>query len=104
MIGATMTCSRSRHFAARKRDTVSAPPSISMRRRPRSASAARIAAGAIWPSVLGDADDLDVGRQRRLRAGAGHHQAAHAVVGEKLGAGGQPPAGIDHDARRMRAG
>ena len=34
MIGATMTCSRSRHLAARKRDTVSAPPSISMRRKP----------------------------------------------------------------------
>ena len=92
MIGATMMCSRSRHFAARKRDTVSAPPSISTRRRPRSASAARIAAGAICPSVLGEADDLDVGRQRRPGAGAGHDQAAHAVVGQKLGAGRKPPA------------
>ena len=105
MIGATMTCSRSRHFAARKRDTVSAPPSISMRRSPRSASAARIAAGAICPSVLAQADDLDVGRQRRRGAGAGHHQPAHAVVGETaLRRTASRPRGVDDDPRRLRAG
>ena len=104
MIGATMMCSRSRHFAARKRDTVSAPPSISTRRRPRSASADKDRRRRDLPVGLGDADDLDVGRQRRPRARAGHHQAAHAIVGEQLGAGRQPPAGIDHDPRRLRSG
>ena len=104
MIGATMMCRRSRHFAARKRETVSAPPSISMRRKPRSASAARIAAGAICPSVLGEADDLDVGRQRRPRARAGDHQAAHAIVGETAWRRRKPPFGIDDDPRRLRAG
>ena len=39
-----------------------------------------------------------------LRACAGHHQAAHAIVGQKLGAGRQPPAGVDDDPRRLRAG
>ena len=47
MMGATTTCSRSRQFATRKRETVSAPPSIKMRRNPRSWSAERIASGAI---------------------------------------------------------
>ena len=87
MIGATMMCSRSRHFAARKRDTVSAPPSISTRRRPRSASAARIAAGAICPSVLAMPTISMSDGNGGLRAGAGHHQAAHAIVGQQLCAG-----------------
>ena len=43
-------------------------------------------------------------RQRRLRARAGHDQAAHAIVGQQFGAGRQPPAGIDDDPRRLRAG
>ena len=51
--GATITCSRSRHPAARNRDTVTAPPSIRIRRRPWPARAARIAAGAICPSLAG---------------------------------------------------
>ena len=38
MIGATITCSRSRQPAAIKRDTVCAPPSIRMRASPRSAA------------------------------------------------------------------
>ena len=92
MIGATMMCSRSRQSAARKRDTVSAPPSISTRRRPRSASAARIAAGAICPSVLGRPTISMSDGNGGLRACAGHDQAAHAVVGEQLRAGRQPPA------------
>ena len=104
MIGATMMCSRSRHFAARKRDTVSAPPSISTRRRPRSASADRIAAGAICPVGLGDTDNLDVRRQWRLRARAGHDEAPHAVLGQHFCAGGKPSAGINDDPRRLRAG
>ena len=48
MIGAITICSRSRQPAAKKRETVSAPPSIKIRRNPRSASAAKIAAGAMW--------------------------------------------------------
>ena len=104
MIGATMMCSRSRHFAARKRDTVSAPPSISTRRRPRSASAARIAAGAICPSVLGMPTISMSAGNGGLCARAGHDQSAHAIIGEELCAGRQPPAGIDDDPRRLRAG
>src|SRR5262249_16213138 len=45
MIGATRICRRSRQRAARNRDTVSAPPSIRMRRKPRAASAAMMAVG-----------------------------------------------------------
>ena len=47
--GATVTCSRSRQPAARKRLTVTPPPSTKMRRSPRAASAARIAATSSPP-------------------------------------------------------
>ena len=105
MIGATITCSRSRQPAARKRDTVSAPPSISMRRKPRSASAARMAAGAICPSAIGQRAQLrpPEGGAHRVPS-CRHQQAADAVVGEHLGARRQPAVRIDHDARRMRPG
>ena len=104
MIGATMMCSRSRHFAARKRDTVSAPPSISTRRRPRSASAARIAAGAICPSVLamptismsdgnGGFAPAPVTTRRRTPSLASIFAPADSR-----------PRGIDDDPRRLRAG
>ena len=104
MIGATTTCSRSRHPAARKRDTVSAPPSIRMRRKPRSASAARMAAGAIRAAGLRQRDDFDAGRQRRTCACRRHDQAAHAVRGEQPGFGRQPAARVDHHPRRVGAG
>ena len=44
--GATTTCSRSRQPAARKCDTVRAPPSTSTRRRPRADKASKIAPGS----------------------------------------------------------
>ena len=105
MIGATMTCSRSRHFAARKRDTVSAPPSIRMRRRPRSASAGKDCGRRDLPVGLAGRPTISMSDgSGGLAPCAGHHQAAHAVVGQKLGAGRQPAARIDDDPRRLRAG
>ena len=56
------------------------------------------------PVGAGEADDLDVGRQRRPGAGAGDHQAAHAIGGEEPCAGGKPAPRIDHDPRRLRPG
>jgi hypothetical protein len=52
MTGATFTCSRSRHRAAIKRDTVSAPPSINIRRIPHR-QRATMADGAMFPSSAG---------------------------------------------------
>ena len=104
MIGATMTCSRSRQPAARKRDTVSAPPSIRMRRKPRSASAARIAAGAMLPVVRGER-----ARSRRRPASCvgaparGDHQPADAVVRQHPRGRRQAAARIDDDPRRAWA-
>ena len=56
------------------------------------------------PLGPGDADDLDIGRQRRIRADGRHHQTTHPIVGQKLGAGREPPSSIDHDPRRLWAG
>ena len=99
MIGATITCSRSRHPAAIKRDTVSAPPSIRMRRKPRSASAARMAAGIAPPGferqhVSVDAGGIGGACLRR------DHQAAHAVLGAACARRRKPPPG----SITMRAG
>src|SRR5215475_2392687 len=55
MIGATIICKRSRQPAARKFDTVAAPPSIRIRRNPRFASSATIVAGGMRPPVTGKA-------------------------------------------------
>ena len=99
MIGAITMCSRSRQPAARKRETVSAPPSIRMRRKPRAASAARIAAGAIRPpsaasGTISTSAGSCVGApspvitSRRIPSAA----SARALDGNRA-------AGIDHDPR-----
>ena len=103
MIGATMTCSRSRqprgekarHGVGAAFDQHAAQAALGERRQDR--RRCDLAVG------LRQVDDLDVGGQRRPRAAAGHDQAAHAVVGEQPGAGRQPPARIDHDPRRVAA-
>ena len=48
-------------------------------------------------------NDFDLGGKLRLRVIGGHHQAANAIAREHPGACRQPPAGIEHDARRIWA-
>ena len=103
MIGATMTCSRSRHFAARKRDTVSAPPSISTRRNPRSASAARIAAGASCPSVSAMSTiSTSDGNGGRAPAAVTTRRRTPSLA-RSLAPPERRPLRVDDDPRRMRA-
>ena len=104
MIGATITCSRSRQRAARKRDTVSAPPSI------------RIAAHAARAQVRQQSPTARSGRRCAGRAmistPAGgvaarpldrDQQAANAVIGEQPRIASKTSVRIDDDARRAAA-
>ena len=82
-----------------------APPSIRMRRKPQPARAARIAAGRDVPLLGRQGERLDPpGGGTGLRGRDRDDEAPDAVVGEQPGVGRQPPARIDHDPRRMRAG
>ena len=105
MIGATITCSRSRQPAAIKRDTVCAPPSIRMRRKPALAQRRQDRGRR----------DLAVARRRSRRsrrraASCGLTPSAVitrrriAVVGQHLGVRRQASARVEHDARRARPG
>ena len=105
MIGAITTCSRSRQPAARKRDTVSAPPSIRMRRKPRRRAPPGWRPARCCPPASGKRHDLD----RRLAAAFASPPAVttsrrDAVVREQPRRRRQPAVGIDHHPRGARTG
>ena len=104
MTGATVTCSRSRQRAAIKRDTVSAPPSISIRRIPARASASTMADGAIFPSCAGKVMTSTPGGGVAMRPLSRNQQAANAIVGEQPCIRSQTSSRIDHGARGLRTG
>ena len=104
MTGATFTCSRSRHRAAIKRDTVSAPPSINIRRIPAPAQR-RDDSGRRNVSVLRrQGDDFNAGGRCGLRAVRRDQQTANAVVGKQFCLGSQASFRIDHGTRGLRTG
>ena len=103
MIGATITCRRSRQPAAIKRDTVWAPPSIRMRRKPALAQRRKDRGRrdlAVW---RGDFDDFDPLGKLRPHPFGGDHQAPDPVLGQHLGVRRQASARVEHDARRARS-
>ena len=89
--------------ASMKAEMVRAPPSMRMRRWPRSASACTIAAGGIGPALGFEQDAL------RPIAGPGVEQqvtqvAQDAVIGEPVPGIGDTAARIDDDTGRTSAG
>ena len=85
-----------------KRDTVCAPPSIRMRPKPRSASAARIAAGAISPPGAGTATISTPAGSFGVTPSAVMTSRRTPSSASTLASGDRRPRGIEHDARRAR--
>ena len=102
MIGATVTCNRSRHRAARNRDTVSAPPSIRISAhsdtRKRSSNRRR----CYVPVMRRQSDNLDPARRRAARPLSRDQQSTNAIIGEQSGIGSQAPTRINDGANRLR--
>ncbi len=103
MIGATRMCRRSRQRAARKRETVSAPPSIENPAEAAPGQGGDDGRGSQRAIVRRERHDLDAGRKPRRHAGGRDHEAADAVCRKHARGRRQAAARIDDHSRRARA-
>ena len=104
MIGATITCSRSRQPAARKRDTVSAPPSTSMRRSPASAERCKDGRGRKLPIGGGQPNKLNARDRSSGLSFCGYKNATDTVLAEDPRLVAEPAVWVDDDAGRLLPG
>ena len=102
MTGATVTCSRSRQRAARKRETVSAPPSTSILRIPATRQRTDDGRRLDISLMCRQSDDLDTRRRRAARPFGRDQQPTNAIVGEHPGVGSETPPRINDGAHRLR--